>query len=95
MSLIEENKKIRKQVKALRTENLALSSIYWHLLQLLPEEQKKELSKTLQRKIFEHFNEKEIVSFYGRHSDRVFSSTLETEILQLIKPNIRGFAEKH
>lgn len=86
MSLAEENKKIRKQVKTLRTENLAVSSIYWHLLQFIPEEQKRELSTALQERIFEQFDQKEIENFYARHSDRLFSSALESDVLRLIRP---------
>lgn len=91
MSLAEENKKIRKQVKTLRNENLAVSSIYGHLLQFIPEEKKRELSTALQERIFKQFDQKEIENFYGQHSDRIFSSALESYILELIGPKNQTF----
>lgn len=93
MSLVQANKGIRKELELLTREVRVISAIYWVLLQFVSEDQKHQIKSEVSKIISAQFSQEEIISYHRRNSDRINRTTLEFEVLEIIKP-LRKLSEQ-
>lgn len=86
MSLAQTNKEMRKELELLTKEVRALSAIYWGLLQFMPEDQRHQIKSEARKIISAQFTQEEMDSYHKRNCDRIGRTTLEFEIMEIIKP---------
>jgi DUF1365 family protein len=84
--LAQKNKEIRKELERLTEEIRALSAIYWRLLQFTSEDQKNKIKLNARRLVYSSFSQDEINSFYKRKSNLLIRTTLESDSLEITKP---------
>ena len=86
MSLAQKNKETRKKLERLTEEIQALEAIYWRLLQFMSEDQKNKAKSNARRLVYSSFSQDEINSFYKRKSNLLIHTTLESDSLEIVKP---------
>jgi hypothetical protein len=86
MSLAAKNKEIRKELERLTEETRALSAVYWRLRESMPENQQERIKSDARKFVYSTFSKEELDSLYKRKGNLALKSSLESLIVEIIKP---------
>jgi uncharacterized membrane protein len=79
------NKEIRCQVKLLKTEFAAMNSVYCEVLEFITGEHRRSILNDIKNVLTQDIGETKIREYLLRNADRMSTTRLEWDILQVLK----------